>query len=201
MRKHAHTAGSILLGSVLAAIGIQLFLAPNQLVIGGASGIAIIINHLTGLPMGVLMVLINAPIFLIALRNLGWVFLLTAFAGVIITSTLVDVLAFWELVPTQNLLLAAVYAGLSIGAGVALLFRAGSSSGGMDLLARLILLKRPHLTLGWALLFIDLCIIIGGVLVFRQVEMALYAGISVFVLKRTVDAVLRKDNAKTTTSQ
>ena len=196
MRKHAKTYGQILAGSVVVAIGVQLFLAPNQLVIGGASGIAIIVNHLTGWPTGVLIFAINLPIFLVALRQLGFAFLLTALAGVFTTSVLIDAFAFFELVFTRDLLLVAIFGGLLIGVGIALIFSAGSSTGGVDLLARLVMQKRPDMTLGRLLFLFDGTIIVAGALVFQQLDMALYAVISVYVLKRAVDGMLHRGESK-----
>ena len=192
MRKHIKNCISILAGGALIAIGIQLFLAPNQLIFGGISGISIIINSFTGWPIGVLIFAINLPIFLFALRQLGALFLLTAFAGVAVTSVWVEVFALLELVPTQDRLLAAIFAGLSIGIGVSLLFAAGSAGSGLDILARLILMKRPHLTLGWVILLMDMSIVIVGAFIFRQIEVALYAAISIFMLKQSIDSVLPK---------
>jgi len=198
MRKHLWTFGQIMAGAVLLSIAIQLLLVPNNLVTGGISGLAIILHYFTGWPTGVLIFLINAPIFLFALRQLGLVFLLTALAGVAMKSILVDLLAPLGLVITEDLLLVAIYSGALIGAGVALLFRAGSCSGGVDLLSRLIRLKRPDLTIGWLILLIDGVIIIAGALVFWQIELALYAVISAYVLKRVVDALLKSVYSKET---
>jgi len=191
MRKHVHTYASILAGGILIAVGLQLFLVPHQLIIGGITGSVMIINHFVGGSMGLLIFLVNAPIFLIALLKLGRFFLMNAFLGVIVCSVFVDILASFELVITENLMLAAIYAGLIIGTGIALLYRVGSASGGVDILARLIRLQRPDLSVGLLVFLIDLVIILVGAIVFGQIEMPLYAGISIFMLKWSIDTVLR----------
>ena len=196
MRKHLNTAWSILAGSVLTAIGIQFFLVQNQLVIGGISGLSIIINYFSGWPVGILIFAINAPIFLLALRHLGFLFLLTAFLGVVASSAAVAVLASLELIITEDMMLSAIFGGFFIGAGIAMLFRVGSSAGGVDIIARIILGKRPNLTLGWLMFLIDFSIIVVGVFIFREIEMALYAVISIFVLRQTVDMVLYRGKSK-----
>ncbi|MCL2563664.1 MAG: YitT family protein [Oscillospiraceae bacterium] len=201
LRQHAETFGSILAGGVIIAIAIQIFLVPNQLVTGGISGIAIIINHFTGWPVGVLFFAINAVMFAIALKPLGWVFILTAFVGIVTTSVLVDVLALFEFVLTENLLIVAASSGALIGAGIALIFRVGSSTGGIDIASRLIMRKRPDLTLGHLILIFDGAIIIAGAVVFRQVDLALYAIVSVYILKRVVDAILYRKKEETECSK
>ena len=192
MRKYIQTFVLIVAGGISVAIGVQFFLVPNNLVTGGISGLAIILRYFTGWPTGVLIFAINAPIFLFAFRQLGLAFLLTALAGVLTKSILVDVFAMFEFVPTQSLIVAAFGSGLFIGLGVVLFFRAGSCSGGVDLLARLILMKRPDWTLGRAIFLIDAAIILAGALVFRQIELALYAVVAVFTLKWVIDAVLKR---------
>ena len=194
MREYAKVFGWVLIGNTLIAIGIQMFLAPNHLVIGGTNGIAIITNYLTGWPTGLVIFIINIPLFLCALKFLGFFFLLTSITGIVIISVLVDLFAFWELVFTEEMILVAIFGGLFIGTGIALVFRAGSSTGGMDLLARLVMLRWPDMTLGGLLFVFDGLVILAGALVFRQLDMALYAIISVYVLKRSVDAVLHKGN-------
>ena len=172
-------------------------MVPNSLVIGGISGIAIIIHHFTGWPVGVLFFAINAIAFLAALRPLGFAFIFTALVGVVTTSVLIDVLALFALVPTQNLLIVAAASGALIGVGIALIFRVGSSTGGIDIACRLIMRKWPDWTLGRLILLFDGSIILAGALVFWQIDLALYAIVSVYILKRVLDAVLyrRKSEA------
>jgi len=199
MRKHIWNLGQILLGGTAMAVAIQMLLVPNDLVIGGISGLAIIVRHLTGWPTGVLIFLINAPIFLMALRTYGFRFLLTALFGVGVTSILVDTLALVDFVLTDSMILVAIYSGVLIGAAVALLFRAGSATGGVDILARFGHRRWPRFTLGSFILCIDGTIILFGALVFGQIELAMYAAIAAFTLKKTVDLILQRDKAKVTT--
>ena len=188
--------GKIALGGLAIAIGIQFFLVPNQLIIGGISGLAIMINYITGLPTGLSFFIINAIVFLFALRQFGVRFILVCLFGVAVTSILVDTIAFLGFVATQELILATVFGGLLIGVGVGLILSAGSCSSGVDMMARLLREKRPNLSFGYLILCIDGVIIIIGALVFRQIDLALYAIIAVYILKRAVDYTLSRTSAQ-----
>ena len=193
--KQGKALGKIALGGLAIAIGIQFFLVPNQLIIGGISGLAIMINYITGLPTGLSFFIINAIVFLFALRQFGVRFILVCLFGVAVTSILVDAIAFLGFVATQELILATVFGGLLIGVGVGLILSAGSCSSGVDMMARLLREKRPNLSFGYLILCIDGVIIIIGALVFRQIDLALYAIISVYILKRAVDYTLSRTSA------
>ena len=186
----------IVLGGLMIAIGIQIFLVPNYLIVGGISGIAIVLNYITGLSIGFLFFTVNALVFLFALRQFGVRFVLVSLLGVAVTSVLVDSIALLGFVATQDLLLAAIFGGLLIGAGVGQILSAGSCSSGVDMLARLLRAKRPEMTFGHLILCIDGSIVLMGALVFRQVELALYAIISVYILKRAVDYTLPRTSAQ-----
>jgi len=192
LREHGITFGKIILGGALIAVGVQFFLVPNQMVIGGISGLAIILHYVTGLPTGALIFLINAPIFLLTLRSLGLRFILTALVGIVTTSILVDAMAFLGFSATHDLILVTIFAGLTIGAGVGLIIAAGSSAGGTDMIARLVHKRRPGVSIGTGILVTDGLIIIAGALVFRDIDMALYAILSAYILKRIIDLILSR---------
>ena len=192
MREHGMVFGKIVLGGALIAIGVQFFLVPNQMVIGGISGIAIILHYVTGWPTGVLIFLINALIFLITLRSLGFRFILTALVGVLVTAVLVDSMALLGFAATHDLILVSIFAGVTIGAGVGLILTVGASAGGTDMIARIVHKHRPGVSLGMGILIVDGLIILAGALVFRDVDMALYAILSVYILKQVVDLILAK---------
>jgi len=189
-REQAMIFAKIVLGGALIALGVQFLLAPNHMVIGGVSGLAIIIHHLTALPTGALFFLINAPLFLLGLRGFGLRFTLTALFGVVVTSVLIDTMAFLDFTLTYELPLVAIFGGVIVGAGVGLTLSAGSSASGADILARLIHKRRPNMTLGLLILLIDGSVIFAGAFVFREIELSLYAIVSAYILKRVVDGIL-----------
>lgn len=173
MEKQKHLALQILIdiafylaGSALFAVGMQMFIAPNQIAPGGVSAIAVVLNYLTGLPIGMYSLVLNAPILLLGLRFLGAKFTLKTLTAVIIMSVLTD--ALYYVVPPYygNELLSALFGGLLIGAGMALIFMRDSTTGGVDILSRLIQKRLPYLPMGKLLLFIDVVIICISALVF-----------------------------------
>ncbi|MCL2369005.1 MAG: YitT family protein [Oscillospiraceae bacterium] len=191
------TLGKIILGGGLNAVGIRLFLIPNDMVIGGVSGLATIIHYLSGWPAGLLIALLNAPIFLLGFLFLGRRLTLTSLVGVLTTSLLVDVLAPLNIVVTTTPLLVAVYGGLFVGLGCGILLAAGSSSGGTDFSARILEHFRPNVSIGAWILVLDVFVILLGVLVWGEIEMALYAGIAVFILIRIVDFFVYRTRKQT----
>ncbi|MCL2588645.1 MAG: YitT family protein [Oscillospiraceae bacterium] len=196
LREQAIIFIKVILGGAILALGIQFFFVPSSLVTGGASGLAIIFHHITGLPTGVLLFLINLPVFLVALKALGLRFVLTALLGILVTSALVDGLALLNFTVTYDLILVSIFGGVLVGAGVGLLLAAGSSGGATDILARLIHMRRPQMGLAVLILIIDTSIIITGAFVFRNLDLTLYGIIAAFVIKQVIDAILRWDAAK-----
>lgn len=197
MEKQKHLALQILVdiafylaGSALFAVGMQMFIAPNQIAPGGVSAIAVVLNYLTGLPIGMYSLVLNAPILLLGLRFLGGKFTLKTLTAVIIMSVLTD--ALYYVVPPYygNELLAALFGGLLIGAGMALIFMRDSTTGGVDILSRLIQKRLPYLPMGKLLLFIDVVIICISALVFGKLETVLYSLVAVAVCSYTIDSVM-----------
>lgn len=177
----------ITLGSLLIALGLDMFLIPNRIAAGGVSGLATLIFYVFGAPVGITMLVINVPLFLASLRLLGARFGLKTLYGFLTLSLFVDVLEPVIESPTQDPLLAAVYGGVVTGVGLGLVFRAGGTTGGTDLAAQL-LLKYYSTSSGQALLFFDGLVIVLAAFVFST-ELALYALIAVFISSRVIDVV------------
>ena len=177
-------------GAIIISLAIRFFLVPNNMVLGGVSGLAVIVYYLTGLPPGALLFLINLPLFLISLRFLGKAFLIRAFFGVSITSVMVEVFAGLNFVATTDPFLVSLYSGLIIGVGAGIILSAGSSAGGFDLIARIVRKKRPDLSLGQVIMIIDFSIIALGALVIRRLDNAMYAFFSVFIVVQMIDFIL-----------
>jgi len=181
----------ILIGSALCAIPLPLFLLPNNVVLGGVGGITVILYQLMGWPPGLLMIILNAPAFLLAFFHLGRQFFIKASVGVLISSILVQILTPLNIPATHDPLLVAVYSGLLIGVGAGIILTAGSSGGGMDMVARVILQKYPdRFSLGQIIMFFDFCVILAGALIFQRWDNAMYAMITIFIIIKIVDAIL-----------
>jgi len=177
----------VTLGSLLTALGLDMFLIPNRIAAGGISGLATLAFHVVGLPVGLTMLAINIPLFLGSLRLLGARFGMKTLYGFLTLSFFVDVLDPVITSPTNDPLLAAVYGGVIVGVGLGVVFRAGGTTGGTDLAAQLLLEYFPTSS-GQALLFFDGLVIVLAAFVFST-ELALYALISVFISSRVIDVV------------
>ena len=176
-------------GSILFAIGMQTFIAPNQIAPGGISAIAIVLNYLTNLPIGLWSFLLNVPLLLLGARFLGMAFTWKTLETVVIMSVLTDAFS-WLPVYQGDVLLAALFGGLLMGAGMALVFLRDSTTGGVDILSRLIQLRLPYLPMGKLLLLIDIVVICISALVFGTIEVVLYSLVAVAVSSYTIDSVM-----------
>ncbi len=186
----------ILAASLLYAAAIALFLDPNQLAPGGVSGIAIIVNRLTRLPTGTLILLMNVPLLALGMWKLGWKFVLSTLVAVVSSSVFTDLLAPYGPV-TREPLLAACAGGALLSLGMGLLFKMGATSGGTDILIRVIKLKYKHLKTGSLFLATDCCVIAASAIVFGDIDLALYAAIATIVSSFCLDLVLYgRDEAK-----
>jgi len=176
----------ILVGSFILAASFNLFLAPSGIASGGVSGLSILINRLFGLEPAITQWIFNIPLFLLALWLLGKQFAVKALLGsfifplfVLLTSTFNP--------PTDNPLLAALYGGIGVGVGLAVVFRGGGSTGGLDLLAQ-ILNRYANLKYNYAVALLDGFVIITAAFVISP-ENSLYALISLFVTSKVIDFI------------
>ena len=199
MKKHLHPLlqyAGIVAASLLYAAAIALFLDPNQLAPGGVSGIAIILNRLCGLPTGTLILLMNIPLLALGMWKLGWKVVLSTIVAVVSSSVFTDLLAPYGPLTSDPLLAACAGGGL-LAVGMGILFKLGATSGGTDILIRVIKLKYKHLKTGSLFLITDCCVIAASALVFRNVDLALYAAIATILSSFCLDLVLYgRDEAK-----
>lgn len=180
----------VILGAAIFAAGIQFFYRPAELVSGGVTGIAMIINYLTGAPIGVMMVVLNVPLFLIALRHYGWRFLAGSLLGLLASSAFIDLFSLAPVRITTEPLLAAIYGGIIDGLGLGLVFSTGNTTGGTDVVAKLIRGRFPYINFGTMILTLDALIIAAYALIFRKYDSAMYTVIAVYVATRVIDLVL-----------
>lgn len=180
----------IIVGSALFAAGFQFFLYPNSIIVGGVSGIAMIINLLTGLPVGVMTIVLNIPLFIIAWRHFGTKFIIASLVGMLLSSVFVDIFAALEYSPTADMLLACIIGGAVKGLGLGMVYYAGATTGGTDIIAKFVRLRFPYLNFGTVILITDAVIILAFAAIFNKVEAAMYAVIAMFVVSKVVDLVL-----------
>ena len=180
----------ILCGTAVYALGVHIFTLPNQIAPGGVTGLATIANALTQLPIGVFTAVINIPLLFIGYRFLGKDFILKTLVSTLAFTFMADVLFVKIPVYQGNLLLASIFGGAMIGAGIAITFIRNGSTGGTDITNRLIQRKFPYVPIGKIVLLSDLVIIAIAAIVFHEIEAALYAIVAMFVCSRVLDSII-----------
>lgn len=177
-------------GCISFSLGIYTFAKTANFAPGGISGLALIFNYLFGLPIGGMTLVFNIPFILLSYKIVGRKFLLKSLKTMVISTIFLD-LIFPHFTPyTGNPLLAALFSGVFIGAGMAVIYARGSSTGGTDFLTMSIKTLRPHLSLGMVTMAIDLVIILLGWPVFGNIDSVLYGLICTFVTSVTIDKLM-----------
>ena len=179
-----------ILGSALFAFGFSCFLLPNDISTGGISGLALVVVELLGAgSVGSLSVLINLPLFLIAGLKIGRRFFFGSLTGMLCSSVLIDVFALLPM-PATEPLIGALYGGTLCGLGLGAVFAAGASTGGSDIVVRLLKLRWRDVPIGQiSMCFDGLVALITGI-VFKDLNKALYTGVTVFLCGKIMDAVV-----------
>lgn len=178
-----------IIGGALVGIGEAWVLIPLKLTTGGFNGIGMLIYYIFGVPVFVVSLLLNIPLFLISIKMLGTRYSFRTLLSMLTLSLMLNVGANW--VPlTNDLLLAAVFGSTIIGIGIAIAIKGESTTGGTDLIAKIIQSKFKHLNLGEVIFAIDGLIIAIAAFTFESIEIALYSSIAVFVMTKIVDFVL-----------
>lgn len=180
----------ITIGCALYAAGFEFFFYPNDIIVGGVTGIAMIVNYLTRIPVGVLTIAINVPLFALAWRHFGLSFMLSSLVGMLLSSVLVDLFSILGIAVTSNLLLACIYGGVIKGIGLGLVYLAGATTGGVDIMAKFVRQRYPYINFGTIILFMDVAVIATFAIVFGKYEGAMYAIIGMFIISRAIDMVL-----------
>ena len=186
----------ITFASAVYAVAVSLFLDPNSLAPGGVTGIAIILNRLTGLETGTWVLFINIPIIALGTWKLGWRFILSTGYCTLISSLFINLLSPFGAV-TEDLLLAAVAGGCLMAVGLGLVFKSGATTGGKDIIVKLLRIRFPQLKTGFLFFVTDAVIVAASGIVFKNVDVALYAGIVIAINSLLMDVVLYgRDGAK-----
>ena len=179
-----------IVGSTLCAVGITMFTAPNHIAPGGVTGLSTVINYLTHLPIGAMSFVLNLPIFLWAILQIGYKLVGKTIVATIIYSIAIDLVGLLLPSYTGNPMLAAIFGGFLDGAGLSLIFMRGATTGGTDLTARLLNRRVRFISMAKLMLCVDSVVVIFSAFVYRSIESALYAAISIFVSSRMIDTIL-----------
>lgn len=184
----------IVLGCIIGGMAYPLFLVPNSIAPGGLTGVATILNHLFHLPVGLVSLLMNVPLFIIGYRSMGRVFAWRSLVATILFSVAIDLLAFPSL--TDDIMLASIFGGVLLGVGLGLILRGGATTGGSDMIARMVHRRVSFISVGSFLFAIDFLVVVAAGF-FIDAYHALYALIAIFVSAKGVDLVLEGfDTAK-----
>ncbi|MBK8366989.1 MAG: YitT family protein [Bacteroidetes bacterium] len=189
--------GFIVLGSFVMSLGIVGFLSPNHIATGGTAGLAIVLNHVFHLSIGLLMALINIPLLLVSLKYLGKKFAINTIICIASIVFFVDLLA--KVIQLQslsnNLMLATLYGGVTVGAGLGLIFKGGASAGGGTILAKIIAANTSIKT-STVILVLDALVVASAGFVFNSMELALWSLISIYVGSKIIDLILVGANSQ-----
>ena len=180
----------ILLSSAITAVGINMFTAPNNIAPGGFTGIATLLNYLYGLPIGAVTFIMNSPFVIWAVVEIGYKLVLKTFLSVLTSSLLTDLSASFITPYHGDMILVSICAGVVLGLGYSLMFMREATSGGTDLIAKLLNNRVRFISMGKLLLAIDGLVVVISAFVYRKIENALYACVVVFVCSKIIDSVL-----------
>lgn len=179
----------IVLGVVIYSFGISVFLDPNDLAPGGIIGIAVILNRLIGVSTGLFYMILNVPIVILGVYKLGVKFMSSTAVVIVLNSIFTDI--FSKVNPlTHDPLLAALSGGALVGIGIGIIFRAGSTTGGTDIIIKIIKKKYKFLKTGFLFLIFDVIIVAASGFVFKDFNIAMYAFIAVFTMGRMMNVLL-----------
>lgn len=177
-------------GAFIYAVGVNCFVSPNEISSGGATGLAILANHLWNFPIGTAMFAINIPLFIIAFFVFGWSFIVKTLFSTLMTSLFIDLGTLFMPAYEGDKILAALFGGAIMGIGLGIIFTRGSTSGGTDIMGKLLKKAFPHISMGRLVMICDLFIVLLAGVVYQNIESILYATIVFLVSSKSIDMLL-----------
>ena len=193
MKKRIGQYMVILLGVILTSFAIGVFYTPNKIVSGGVSGLSTILYHTLHIPLGISFAVINAAFLLLALKFIGREFVIKTIAGAGLMSLFVQIFSYIPPI-TDDMVLASVFGAVLYGSGIGLTLINGASTGGTDILSRLLQLVFQHVKIGKLLLAVDAAVILMSLIVFKTADITLWGIAALFVSTFAVDWIIRKLN-------
>lgn len=188
VKKYALEYIYIIIGAFLMAVSTALILLPNQLSTGGISGISTILYYLCNYPVGLTMLLINVPLFVIAMVKVNKRLFFKSILGTILLSVFIDLLE--NLSPiTNDRFLACIYGGIIMGIGTAIILKAGASTGGTDLLSYVIRAYNNKFKSSRVIIIADTIIIFFNIIFFKEIEIGLYSVIAIYLMGKMIDII------------
>lgn len=184
--------GLITIGSFVYAFAFDWLYVPNNISLGGITGISQIVTHfLPQIPVGVLVIILNIPLFIIGVKLQGRRILITSIAAMVISSVFIDVIPlFITFEPIEDKFLVCVFGGVLVGLGLGLLLLVGATTGGTELAARLLKYKFRHISIGRLCLAIDIVVIVAYIVVSKRIDSILYAIVAMYISTLAIDLVV-----------
>ena len=181
----------ITLGSVIYSISFNWFYVPNQIGFGGLTALGMILNHFSPvIPIGTVVLVLNIPLFLLGWKFLGWRTLVSSLFAMTATSLLVDLIAALYTFPAMDPMLAAIFGGVLLGVSMGMIFSKGATTGGTDLISRLLKLPFAWLPMGKIIMVVDLVMLLAVSAAFRSLESAMYGIIALYISTVVMDSML-----------
>ena len=177
----------IILGALIGGVAYPLFMTPNKIAPGGITGIATILNHLFHWPVGTVTLILNVPLFLISYRAMGRIFAFRSLVATLFFTLFIDILPLQPM--TTDPLLGALYGGVMLGAGLGLIMRGGATTGGSDMVARMVNKRFQFISTGSFLFAIDFAVVVSAGFLIGATE-ALYSLICIFLSARSMDTII-----------
>lgn len=177
-------------GGMIYSVAVLLFLTENEISPGGLTGIATILNYLFSLPIGTVVFILNIPLLAAGFIKFGGIFIAKTAVATAVMSLTLDISGLFMPKMKIDPILAALFGGLLMGLGISLFMLRGATTGGTDIIAKLINRKFPHLTVGRLMLAADAAVVGLSALVYKNVESALYAVIAIYASSRVMDLIL-----------
>jgi len=186
----------IVIGTFIMSLSINFFLLPNRITTGGASGIATILYYKFNFNLGLSILIINIPIFIMSIKKLGLKFSFKSIFATLLFTAFIDLITYnsYILNNRTDMFISSIYGGLVLGIGISLVFKAGASSGGTDLLAHILQKKGGTLNLSKIMLILDLIIISGLIIEFKDINLGLYSAIAIYISSKTIAIVFEGIN-------
>ncbi len=190
IRKNIVDVLYFLVGAITYSVAVNIFLSPNGISPGGFTGVAAVINHITNIPTGTMLLIYNIPILLLGYIKMGGMFILkTSFVTVLVSLSLDVSVRLLPVLRTDGIL-ASMFGGILMGIGLSLILLRGATTGGIDIIAKLINKKYRHLSVGKIILMADGVVILLNAVVYRNAESALYSIIAMYMGTRLMDVLL-----------
>lgn len=193
MKEKLKSASLVFVGITMVAIAISMFLVPNKIVNGGASGLATIIYYTIGIKPSISNAIINGILLLFSLICFGKKFVAKTVTSIVGLTILIEVFSYFPPI-TDNVLLASIFGAVLYGMGIGIVLSQGSTTGGTDIMGRLIQHKKPHWKIGKILLGVDFFVIFLSLLTFKTTEAVLYGILALFLSTNAIDWLMKSLN-------